>query len=181
MITLKCRTPEEAFLVCDELEAADILTILPDQEELLLQYQRNGYVEVRVSARAYESLADLRSVGTTNWPQFAPSALKRRSYEARAALTPEQVFDVTNDSQGISWRDLPCSFAKAQPLATTQVNNLSPQPPHSRNPITLTVCVTSRPSTTSRQHHFHPTVTLYMERRIYFRRRVRQGPGIGIR
>ncbi len=61
-IRLKCRTPEEAYLVCEELEEADILTILPDQQELELQYQRNGYVEVRVSARAYESLADLRSV-----------------------------------------------------------------------------------------------------------------------
>jgi hypothetical protein len=31
-ITLKCRTPEEAFLVCDELEKADIIPILPDEE-----------------------------------------------------------------------------------------------------------------------------------------------------
>jgi hypothetical protein len=60
-MTLKCRTPEEAYLVCDELEKADILTILPDEEELVSQFGRNGYVEVRVSAKAYESLADLRS------------------------------------------------------------------------------------------------------------------------
>jgi hypothetical protein len=60
-ITLKCRTPEEAYLVCDELEKADILTILPDEEELLSLFRRDGFVEVRVSAKAYESVADLRS------------------------------------------------------------------------------------------------------------------------
>ena len=61
-MTLKCRTPGEAYLVCDELEKADILAIVPDEEELELQYERDGYVEVRVSAKAYESLADLKSV-----------------------------------------------------------------------------------------------------------------------
>jgi hypothetical protein len=61
-ITLKCRTPEEAYLVCDELERADILTILPDENVLVTQFEREGYVEVRVSAKAYESLGDLRSI-----------------------------------------------------------------------------------------------------------------------
>jgi hypothetical protein len=60
-MTLKLRTPGEAYLVCDELEAADIVTILPEEEELRSQFEQNGYVEVRVSAKAYESLADLRS------------------------------------------------------------------------------------------------------------------------
>src|ERR1039457_2810629 len=55
-----------------------------------------------------------------------------------------------------------------QPLTTIQQNNSTPQPPHSRDPITLTVCVTTHPSTTSRQHHFHRTALLYMERRIFF-------------
>jgi len=61
MITLKCRTPGEAHLVCGELAQADIITTLPDEEELLLQFMRDGYVEVRVSAKAYESLPELRS------------------------------------------------------------------------------------------------------------------------
>jgi hypothetical protein len=59
---LKCRTLPEAFLICDELEKAGIVTILPAEEELLSQFRRDGYVEVRVSAKAYESLTDLRSV-----------------------------------------------------------------------------------------------------------------------
>ena len=61
-IKLRCRTPEEAYLVVDELEKSDILTILPSEEELLAEYKRKGCVELRVSAKAYESLADLRSV-----------------------------------------------------------------------------------------------------------------------
>src|ERR1019366_3712781 len=56
-----------------------------------------------------------------------------------------------------------------QPLTTIQQNNFTPQPPHAGGPITLTVCVTPHPSTTSRQHYFHRTAPLYMERRIYFR------------
>lgn len=60
-VTLRCRTPGEAFLVCEELEKADILTILPDKAQLRLQFKRCGYVEVRVPAKAYESLSDLRS------------------------------------------------------------------------------------------------------------------------
>src|ERR1039458_6034534 len=57
-----------------------------------------------------------------------------------------------------------------QALTTIQQNNFTPQPPHSRDPLTLTVCVTTHPSITSRQHYFHPTAPLYMERRICFRR-----------
>ena len=62
VIKLKCRTPEEAYLVSDELENHDIVPILPDDGELYSEYKRNGYVEVRVSAKAYESVADLRPV-----------------------------------------------------------------------------------------------------------------------
>ena len=58
-----------------------------------------------------------------------------------------------------------------QPLTTIQQNNLTPQPPHSHDPITLTVCVTTHPSTTSRQHHFHQSAPLYMEGRIFIARR----------
>ena len=61
-ITLKCRTPDEAYLLSEELEKADIIPILPGETELLAEYKRKGYVELRVSAKAYESVADLRSV-----------------------------------------------------------------------------------------------------------------------
>src|SRR5664279_3336447 len=64
------------------------------------------------------------------------------------------------------------SCVDLQPLTTIQQNNLTPQPHHSPDPLTLTVCVTTPPSTTSRQHYFHRTAPLYMERRIYFRRSV---------
>src|ERR1035437_9452485 len=56
-----------------------------------------------------------------------------------------------------------------QPLTTIQQNNFTPQPPLACGPITLTLCVTPHPSSTSRQHYFHRTAPLYMERRIYFR------------
>jgi len=62
VFTLKCRTVREAYLVSDELEKADIVTILPEENELILEYKQKGYVELRVSANAYESVADLRSV-----------------------------------------------------------------------------------------------------------------------
>src|SRR6478609_5401608 len=62
VIILKCRTPQEAYLVSDELEKADIIPILPGEKELLRQFKRNGCVELQVSANAYESVADLRSV-----------------------------------------------------------------------------------------------------------------------
>ena len=60
-VTLKCRTLEEAYLIWQELEKEDILTILPKQGELQAQFRRDGHVDVRVSAKAYESIASLRS------------------------------------------------------------------------------------------------------------------------
>jgi len=61
--------------VCDELEKADILAIVPDEEELVLQYERDGYVEVRVSAKAYESVADLKSVVEFQYKQVRADQL----------------------------------------------------------------------------------------------------------
>jgi hypothetical protein len=54
-----------------------------------------------------------------------------------------------------------------QALTTIQQNNFTPQSPPARGPITLMVCVTPHLSTTSRQHYFHRTAPLYMERRIF--------------
>jgi hypothetical protein len=56
-----------------------------------------------------------------------------------------------------------------QALTTIQQNNFIPEPPPARDPITLTVCVTPHPSTTSRQHGFRRMVSVYMKKRIYFR------------
>jgi hypothetical protein len=61
-VILKCRTLREAYLVKEELEEADIIAILPEADVLSLEYRQNGYVPVRVSAKAYESIPDLRSV-----------------------------------------------------------------------------------------------------------------------
>jgi hypothetical protein len=62
-----------------------------------------------------------------------------------------------------------------QPLTAIQQNNFTPQPAPSRAPITLTVCVTICPSTTSRQHYFHRTAPLYMRGAIIFRVLLRSG------
>jgi hypothetical protein len=62
-----------------------------------------------------------------------------------------------------------------QALTAIQQNNLASQPPPARVPITLTVCVTPHPSTTSRQHFFHRTAPLYMKRRIFSAARFRVG------
>ncbi len=61
VVALKCRTVEEACLVMQELEKADILTPFPTEEELEAEYERNGCVELRISACAYESAKDLQS------------------------------------------------------------------------------------------------------------------------
>src|ERR1039457_3598258 len=65
---------------------------------------------------------------------------------------------------GYNSNNLKESPVDLQPLTTIQQNNLTPQPPLSRDPITLTVCATTHPSTTSRQHHFHQSAPLYRSR-----------------
>src|SRR6266436_8619140 len=60
IVILKCRTPGEAYLVRYELGEVDIIALLPSNDELLDDYRRKGYVELRVLARAYESATDMR-------------------------------------------------------------------------------------------------------------------------
>jgi hypothetical protein len=60
-LVLRFRTPAEACLIRKELEKEDIVVLLPDPEELLSEYRRNGYVEARVSARAYAAAGELKS------------------------------------------------------------------------------------------------------------------------
>ena len=62
VVILKCRSPGEAYLVSEELERADIVAPLPSDDELRSDYKQKGYVELRISARAYESVAELRTV-----------------------------------------------------------------------------------------------------------------------
>ena len=69
-VTLRCRTPGEAYLVREELEKEDIITILPEAAELLSEYKQTGHVELRVSAKAYEAAADLRSVVEFQYKQL---------------------------------------------------------------------------------------------------------------
>ena len=74
-VILKCRTPDEACLVRDTLESADVIALLPGEEEMLRQHQQKGFVEVEISATAYDSAADLHSIvefSVTPQPQGLP-------------------------------------------------------------------------------------------------------------
>ena len=68
------------------------------------------------------------------------------------------------------------SAVDLQPLTAIQQNNFTPQLATSPAPITLTVCVTICPSTTSRQHYFHRTAPLYMRGTIILLRRMKNPP-----
>jgi hypothetical protein len=62
LTVLKCRTPGEAFLVVEELEAADILVALPDDDVMAAEYEAKGFVSIRVSAQSYEAAKELQTV-----------------------------------------------------------------------------------------------------------------------
>lgn len=70
MVILRCRTLAEAYLLCEELEKVEVLPVLPNDEEMQAEYEAKGYVELRVSARAYDSVADLRSVVEFQYKQL---------------------------------------------------------------------------------------------------------------
>jgi hypothetical protein len=72
MVILKCRTPDEAYLVRENLQSGDVIATLPTEEEMLLQYQQKGYVEVEVPAAAYDSAGDLRSIVEFSAPPSEP-------------------------------------------------------------------------------------------------------------
>jgi hypothetical protein len=61
LISVKCRTLEEASLICEQLEKADIIVGLPEDQELESQFREKGYVEIKVSTAAYAQLTELKS------------------------------------------------------------------------------------------------------------------------
>jgi hypothetical protein len=89
IVTLKCRTPGEAYLVCQSLGSSNATAVLPDEEQILAQYKRHGYVEVQVPADAYDSNDDLRSVvglpGSCG-PDQKPPVYKLQLFEIVSAL-----------------------------------------------------------------------------------------------
>ena len=81
---LKCRTPGEAFLVAQELAAADILVVFPDDETLSKEFQRNGFVNISVSAQSYEAARELQTIiERKHWIERAqqPLSLQRFSWQ----------------------------------------------------------------------------------------------------
>ncbi len=62
LMVLRCRTPAEADLVIQELAREDIMGVLPQEE--IERYRRSGggYVEIQISAAAYQSASELQKV-----------------------------------------------------------------------------------------------------------------------
>ncbi len=87
IITLKCRTPGEAYLVANELERADIIALLAVKKRLLLEYRKMGCVEVLVSAKTYEPMTALRRV--VEFRNYKPELVRDRSlsYPAKICAT----------------------------------------------------------------------------------------------
>jgi hypothetical protein len=57
---LKCRSPGEAYLIAQELEAADILVALPEAKVITDEFHSKGFVSLRVSTRAYEAATEVQ-------------------------------------------------------------------------------------------------------------------------
>jgi hypothetical protein len=73
---LKCRTPGEAALVAEELEAADILVTVPDEEAMEQELIEHGYITLRVSAQSYQADEELqRIVDRKHWEDRAQAPL----------------------------------------------------------------------------------------------------------
>jgi hypothetical protein len=95
---------------------------------------------------------------------LALSQMRQRSLKSKVQVPRSKVYSPGGGgSNSVTGKKSP---ADLQALTATQQNNFTPQPPLACGPITLTVCVTQHISTTSRQHYFHQTAPLYMERRI---------------
>lgn len=79
LAVLKCRTPSESILVAEELEAADILVIFPDEEEMMQEFKTHGYVSIKVSAQSYGAAKELQEViECRQWQKKGEQALSAR-------------------------------------------------------------------------------------------------------
>jgi hypothetical protein len=72
MMLLRCRTPDEAYLVAEQLEATDILPLVPDTETMQLELREKGYISIAVSAEYYKATVEL------------PYVIERRHWTDRA-------------------------------------------------------------------------------------------------
>lgn len=87
LTVLRCRTLEEAFLVAEELEAADILAILPDEAAMLSEFQNQGFVSIQISAQSYEAAKELQTViERQHWQERAQQPLSIPMIMAAVAL-----------------------------------------------------------------------------------------------
>ena len=59
---LQCRTPREALLIAEQCEVADILAVVPGEQEMLAEFNAKGYVSVNVSTRSYQAAKELQAV-----------------------------------------------------------------------------------------------------------------------
>ena len=62
MVILRCRTPDEALLVQEQLEQADIIAVLPNEAEMERQFAQQDFIEVQIPAEAYDSSEEVRSI-----------------------------------------------------------------------------------------------------------------------
>jgi len=75
MVRLKCRTPAEACLIRETLESAGVIALLPDENEMCLQYSQKGYVELEIPAAAYHPAGDLPSIAEFSVPPPPPPGI----------------------------------------------------------------------------------------------------------
>jgi hypothetical protein len=75
MVRLKCRTPGEACLVRQTLESTGVIALLPDENEMGLQYSQKGYVELEIPAAAYHAAGDLPSIAEFCVPPPPPPGI----------------------------------------------------------------------------------------------------------
>jgi hypothetical protein len=75
MVRLKCRTPAEACLVRETLESAGVIGLLPDENEMGVQYSQNGYVELEIPAAAYHAAGELPSIVEFSLPPPPPPGI----------------------------------------------------------------------------------------------------------
>jgi hypothetical protein len=69
MLMIKCRTAEEAYLIMEQLAAANIIAISPGRAKMLQAYKEKGYVGIEISAQAYRMAKELHPVIESRSPE----------------------------------------------------------------------------------------------------------------